>query len=172
VALDLAANVGPALVHPRRRAVQHRPVDQARLLAVEFHHLVERVTAADVPLVLLAFPRMVDDADYLFRRMAAVLPGVTASQAAAAHTAVAEPARVRVGRSDDHGFEAADNAALRRELTRVREQLATSEANYAHVEAAYRDSQTKLAEAARAPRRWWRWQQRIIQVLQAHRAAT
>lgn len=134
------------------------PVDQARLLAVEFHHLVERVTAADVPLVLLAFPRMVDDADYLFRRLAAVLPGVTASQAAAAHAAVAEPARVRVGRSDDHGFEAADNAALRRELTRVREQLATSEANYAHAEAAYRDSQTKLAEAARAPRRRWRWQ--------------
>lgn len=96
---------------------------------------------------------MVDDAEYLFKQMAHVLPGVTASQATAVHAAVAEPARVQVARSDDHGFEAADNAALRRELTRVREQLATSEANYAHTEAAYQDSQTKLAEATRAPRR-------------------
>ncbi len=133
------------------------PIDQARLLAVAFHQLIEQVTAADIPLILLAFPRIVNDAGYLFRRMASVLPGIDADQAATAHAAIAEPARVRVGRSDDRGFEAADNAALRRELTRVREQLATSEANYAHTEAAYRDSQTKLAEATRAPRRRWRW---------------
>lgn len=44
------------------------PLDQARLLAVGFHHLVERLTRANVPMYLLAFPRLTQDPQYMFRR--------------------------------------------------------------------------------------------------------
>jgi hypothetical protein len=134
------------------------PVDQARLLAVAFHRLVERLTAAEVPLIFLAFPRMVEDAEYLFRRMAPVLPGIDFLLASAAHAKIAEPAMVRIGRADDHGFEKADNAALRRELSRVRAALAAAEAGRAQAEAGFRDSQAELARLVRpaAPAPWWR----------------
>ena len=45
------------------------PVDQARVLAVGFHELVERLVRADVPMIFLSFPRIVLDADYLFRAL-------------------------------------------------------------------------------------------------------
>ena len=37
------------------------PVDQGRLLAVGFHHLIERLTKADVPILFLDFPRLAED---------------------------------------------------------------------------------------------------------------
>lgn len=127
------------------------PVDQARLLAVAFHQLVERITAADVPLVLLGFPRMVEDAAYLLARMAPLLPGIDPARALAAHAEVSEPAKVRVGRPDDRGFEAADNAALRRELLRVRGALAAAEEGRARTEATLRARETEMARLAAPP---------------------
>ena len=50
------------------------PIDEARLLAVGFHRLLERLVQADVPIVLLAFPRLVTDSEYLHRKLAPVLP--------------------------------------------------------------------------------------------------
>lgn len=114
------------------------PLDQARMLAVGFHHLVERLVRADVPIVLLAFPRLASDPDYLFARLAPHLPGVDAATAGQVHARLAEPAKVRVGdelqsvairREGDvvereAGLATLDNIALRRELVRVRGELA------------------------------------------------
>jgi hypothetical protein len=74
------------------------PVDQARLLAVGFHHLLERLVKADIPVIFLAFPRLIEDPTYLFSKLRPVLPDtITAEAALAAHRATAEPSKVRVG---------------------------------------------------------------------------
>lgn len=75
------------------------PVDQARLLAVGFHHLVHRVTQADVPMLFLDFPRFVQDPDYLYAQLRPVLPEhVTLEDARRVHASTADPAgKVRVG---------------------------------------------------------------------------
>eukprot|EP01035_Chromulina_nebulosa_P004992 gene4992-6776_t len=44
-------------------------VDQARLLAVGFHVLVQRLVRAEVPIIFLDFPRLVQDGAYLFARL-------------------------------------------------------------------------------------------------------
>lgn len=74
------------------------PLDQARLLAMGFHRLVHRLIEAEVPMHLLAFPRFVEDADYLYRRLRPLLPSqVTLAQARRVHAQLADPAKVRVG---------------------------------------------------------------------------
>jgi len=74
------------------------PVDQGRLLAVGFYQLLERLVRAEIPVIFLSFPRLVEDADYLYRKLADVLPEtITAEAARAAHADIAEPAKVRVG---------------------------------------------------------------------------
>lgn len=103
-------------------------LDQARLLAVGLHRLLERLVKAEVPVVLLSFPRLVEDPDYLFRQLRQVLPpNTTLEQARAVHQGLADPAKVRVGGELQRGAAGAesggdrlDNIALRRELQRVR----------------------------------------------------
>ena len=110
------------------------PIDQARLLAVGFHRLVERAVQADVPIIFVAFPRLVEDADYLFNKLKAVLPTeITLEQARRSHKSIADPDLVRVGRErrqemEMPSFQELDNAALRRELGRLRDRLADAEA--------------------------------------------
>jgi len=66
------------------------PVDQGRLLAAGFHHLVQRLVRAGVPLLLLDFPRLVQDPDYLFDALRSLLPpGATSAEACAAHARIA-----------------------------------------------------------------------------------
>jgi hypothetical protein len=73
------------------------PLDQARLLAVGFHRLIERLTVADVPMVFLDFPRLVNDPSYLFAKLRPFLPAdSTEAQAKAAHAEVADATKVRV----------------------------------------------------------------------------
>ena len=140
------------------------PLDQGRLLAVGFHHLVERLTRADIPIVLLAFPRLVEDSHYLFRKLQPLLPAtVTEEVAAAAHARVSDLTKVRVGdeltegRSDlqtdcrvarpqDHvaryvSHDRLDAIAVRRELARLRELQFDTEtaAELAHLEVAAAD---------------------------------
>ncbi|HET9148481.1 MAG TPA: hypothetical protein VFN77_10540 [Acetobacteraceae bacterium] len=109
------------------------PLDQARILAMGFYRLVERLTAADIPIILLGFPRFVRDADYLHARLAPVLGGVSAGQARAAHAALADPAKVRVERERAEPGPAGpdlaslDRAALNREIERLRGEIATLE---------------------------------------------
>jgi hypothetical protein len=118
------------------------PVDQSRLLAAGFHGLVNRLVQAEVPLIFVAFPRMVQDTDYLIGKLRPVIPAsVTLEQARQSHRRVADAALVRVGQElsqtgELHVLPAAslptlkelDNIALRRELVRLRDRLAATEA--------------------------------------------
>jgi hypothetical protein len=130
------------------------PVDQARLLAVGFHHLVNHAVKAEIPIVMLSFPRLVEDADYLCRKLAPVLPcnlSPELSRAALAETA--DPRKVRVGAEisaagdfPDGGFRLEgpsrahlDRAALARLLARVRRDLADSQGRLHDATIAERD---------------------------------
>jgi hypothetical protein len=114
------------------------PVDQARLLALAFHQLIERLVRADVPVLFLAFPRFATDPDYLYRRIAPLLPvAVNIAQAREVHAATFEASKIRVEREFSDAeeptsfsqeatyptFQALDNAALRREMKRLRGEL-------------------------------------------------
>ena len=74
------------------------PVDQARILAVSFHRLIQRLVDARIPMLFLGFPRFVEDGDYLFEQLRSILPEtVTPQQALAAHQRIAQREKVRVG---------------------------------------------------------------------------
>lgn len=125
------------------------PLDQARLLAVGFHHLLERLVQADVPTVLLAFPRFATDPDYLFSKLSPVLPlHISTEKAREAHAATFSATKVRVGdelsnqtevpffhgQAHGPGFGALDNIALKRNLNLLRNQLAEAEASRKELE--------------------------------------
>jgi hypothetical protein len=115
------------------------PIDEARLLAVGFHRLIERLVQADIPIVLVAFPRFATDPDYLHRKLAPLLTAdITIAQARDAHAAAFRAANVRVGRElsgadgvasavvgglQGPALQALDGAALKREVNRLRGQL-------------------------------------------------
>ncbi len=114
------------------------PLDQARLLAVGFHHLVERLVKAEVPIYLVAFPRFAEEPEYLYRALNGCLPSsVTKEAAIAAHNKLVDRKKVRVKKeiggeilaSPEHApsLEKADNAALRRELVKSRAAHAATE---------------------------------------------
>ena len=132
-------------------------LDQARILAIGFQRLVQRLVEVDVPIILLAFPRLVQDSEYLFRKIREFLPAhVTRETAEAAHRAVARPDLVRVtdelalgraGLAPDASSTAVqypdatslDVIALRRELVRLQ-------------------SEVQLMRRQRdAALRWWLW---------------
>jgi hypothetical protein len=121
------------------------PVDQARLLALGFHHLVNRLVLAEVPVIFVAFPRLVQDADYLFDKLRPLIPAsITLEQARRSHSRTADASLARVGRElrragerkpEPAGSAPAmptlaelDNIALRRELVQLRDRLAETEA--------------------------------------------
>ncbi len=101
------------------------PLDQARILALGLHHLLERLIAADIPVVFLSFPRLVHDAAYVHQKLAPVLPHpVPAAEALAAHARIADPTKIRVDRAvTDPTIEQLDRVALRREIERLRQEI-------------------------------------------------
>jgi hypothetical protein len=122
------------------------PIDQARLLAVGFHELLHKLVQKDVPVVMLDFPRFIEDPQYLCAKLLPVLGGrVSRAHALDVHRRLADPAKVRVGR--DLALDAAasagrgalvhgpsfpepgslDRIALRRELDRGRARIAELE---------------------------------------------
>ena len=116
------------------------PMDQARLLAVSFHRLVQRLVTADIPFVPLDFPRLALDADYLYGKLRRFVPdGASPEQARAAHAEIADPEKIRIGRelaavqiagtdADGRGMhDRIDVLALRREVRRLTDALAASE---------------------------------------------
>ncbi len=129
------------------------PIDQARLLAMGFHELVHALVRRDVPLVLLDFPRCVEDADYLYDKLRPVLEGrVERARALEAFRESVAPGKVRIARElaiDDTGprqpreadarapglefpsHAALDRVALRRELDRLRGRVAQLEGQLA-----------------------------------------
>jgi len=128
------------------------PLDQGRILAAGFHHLVQRLTAADIPIILLDFPRLVTDAGYLFRKLRPCLPaGIAEDAALAAHAAMADPGKLRVGtelgQAMEHESLEAETIALRRSL--AQRDAAVSEAQTLAWEAA-RQAQAQAEVAAQA----------------------
>jgi hypothetical protein len=109
------------------------PVDQARVLALGFHYLVERLVAADVPVVFITFPRLVEEPEYLFNKLKPFLPvTLTLEEALRSHYRIADPDLVRVGRerrrqAETLSLEELDNIALRRELRYLRDRLGAAE---------------------------------------------
>jgi hypothetical protein len=116
------------------------PIDQARLLAVDFYLVVQRIVAADVPIVLLEFPRFAQDPAYLHGRLESVLPRpVSIEDVGAALRAIVDHEKIRTGgevtvaqasaeattrtavtHAELPAFETLDRAAVGRELQRTR----------------------------------------------------
>jgi hypothetical protein len=116
------------------------PMDQARLLAVGFHVLIEHLVRADIPILFLEFPRFAEDGAYLFEKLRPWLPSsVEEEQALAAHSRTADAKKIRVRHSAAsamtqsspqnsspqpiigyEGLAALDEQAIRRELERLR----------------------------------------------------
>lgn len=137
------------------------PVDQARLLAVNFHTLVHQAIVAEIPIVFLAFPRMAEDWRYLYRQLQPVLPAtVTEDAARLAHAAITDLAKVRVRREvrgDGPAQEARmalhypdsseiDGIALRRELGRLHAKLKDGEAELGALRMALEGVQSEAAD--------------------------
>lgn len=119
-------------------------LDQARVLAVGLHRLLEALVRADVPLVLLDFPRLATDAGYVAGKLAGVL-GVAPAAIAAAHARVARPDLVRVEGEREAGA-GPEEAALKRELMARRAEIAGLRAE--------RDAAQAEAAALRGSRSW------------------
>lgn len=113
------------------------PMDQVRLLAVGFHKLLERLVAAEIPVIFLSFPRFTEDATYLFRTLRPLLPpDIDETRATHVLAELADASKVRVGRELSGAHPQADgagpklyeyptadkieNIALRRELAHLR----------------------------------------------------
>jgi hypothetical protein len=139
------------------------PVDQARLLAVGFHRLIERLAQADVPMIFLAFPRIVEDPGYLHAKLRPILPpSVEAETAREAHRRTADAVKVRIGHelSGDPCVAAGgvpsratlDNIALRREIARLQERLVESERRSRSLTARLSYAGLQLVEAMRRRR--------------------
>lgn len=111
------------------------PLDQARILAVWFYNLVQRLIDAGIPIVFLGFPKLALDGEYLFTKLRAHLPDhITLESAQAAFHSVADYEKIRVGDelaftefeastivgSIKHpGIEQLDQIAIRREIERL-----------------------------------------------------
>ena len=110
-----------------------------------FTILVNRLVLAEVPLIFVAFPRLVQDADYLVEKLRPLIPSsITPEQARRSHGRTADASLARVGRELNRARERQpvatdpassmptllelDNIALRRELVRLRNELTETEA--------------------------------------------
>ncbi len=145
------------------------PLDQARLLAVQFHRLVLKASEAGVPIVFPVFPRIATDWEYLHRCLRPILPrDITEDEARAAHASVANAAKIRVTREifKDAPAKVAyrsqprpephypspievDNIALRREISRLRQDQLSARELSAHA-ADRLEAQISELRAARA----------------------
>lgn len=131
------------------------PLDQARILAMGFHHLLERLVRADIPVRLLSFPRLVEDPDYLYDQLRPWLPGdLGREQARTVHRRVADRRKVRVGgelaraaqepAAAAPSFHDLDRIALGREIERIRRQLTDAEATVRTAGAEHDQVQARL----------------------------
>lgn len=99
------------------------PLDQARVLATGFYKVVQRLTEARIPMYFVAFPRLIDDAEYLYDCLRPVLGEVSKEAFVLAHRKIADPNQVHVRSESVDSPERAANAALKREVIRLRHEL-------------------------------------------------
>ncbi|KVF19098.1 hypothetical protein WJ07_24615 [Burkholderia vietnamiensis] len=110
------------------------PLDQARLLAMGFHRVVHALVKKDIPIIFLDFPRLIEDGEYLYKKLQRVIGGkVSPAAALDAHHATAQPGLIRTGAEisankasssltigeNFPAFEMLDRAAIFRELRRT-----------------------------------------------------
>ena len=62
--------------------------------AAAFHNIVYELTARDVPITFLLFPRLVKDADYLVAKLGPIFPEVSESRFREAFAASSRPERI------------------------------------------------------------------------------
>lgn len=100
--------------------------DMERLLAVGFYQLIERLTRAGIPFVLLHFPRFAQDFDYLYKTLAPLLPGTDVTTARRAFAQTVDPSKIRVQDLEavDRDVLETQNAALKREVRSLHARLA------------------------------------------------
>jgi hypothetical protein len=70
--------------------------DQEAALAMQFHRLVHTLAKHDVPMIWLHFPRLVQDAAYLYHKLKAVVPDQDEAVFTQAFRAVSRPELVHV----------------------------------------------------------------------------
>jgi hypothetical protein len=133
------------------------------LLAVGFHQLIEQLVQADVPVLFLAFPRFTSDPDYLYRKLAPLLPiDIDITRARKVHATTFKAEKVRVERElSDHGevtpvrggleyptLRALDNAALKREVNHLRNRASEAQEQCAKLEEQLGIVRSKVEQAA------------------------
>ena len=116
------------------------PIDQSRILAVGFHKAVHVLVKHEIKIIFLDFPRLAEDAEYLYEQLRDILPkDLEKDSALQAHAKIADPSKVRTGpeisetrdkTTRDHkladpgiqypGFDAVDNIALKRAISALR----------------------------------------------------
>lgn len=67
------------------------PAEQEAILTRQLYKLMYELARHDVPLTLLVFPRLAREGEYLYRRLAPALPGVSREAFLGAFAAVARP---------------------------------------------------------------------------------
>lgn len=65
--------------------------EQETVLTVQLYKLLQTIARYDIPLTLLDFPRLVREPEYLYRKMAPVLPGIGYDDFLRAFQAVSRP---------------------------------------------------------------------------------
>jgi len=136
------------------------PIDEARLLALGFHELMHTLVKHDVPLVMLDFPRLIEDPAYLYDKLQPVLGAkVDRERALSAHRETAVPAKVRVGREiAAHTAQAPgivefpsqatlDRVAIKRELDKAVSERAALQRKLDEAMAGRAEQQRELDEA-------------------------
>ena len=68
-----------------------RPDQQEFVLAVQFHQLMLTITAFEIPITMLQFPRLIKDPNYLWEKLAPLLDGIGPEHFAAAFRRVVRP---------------------------------------------------------------------------------
>jgi hypothetical protein len=135
------------------------PIDEARLLALGFHELMHTLVKHDVPLVMLDFPRLVEDPAYLYDKLHPILGAkVDRERALSAHRETAVPSKVRVGRelaartAQAPGIEfpsqaTLDRVAIKRELDKAVSERAILQRKLDEAMAGRAEQQRALDEA-------------------------
>jgi hypothetical protein len=137
------------------------PLDEARILAVGFHRLILWATARQIPLFLLEFPRIVNDAEYLIDTLWPWLGAhCERDRAMSAFASVADPDLVRVDEARVSGSEGhmADAEQLDRVamslllkereaiLASTRDDLAATEERLSETEQRLSETEQRLSE--------------------------
>ena len=83
------------------------PQDQEAVLAMQMHRLVHTLAKHDVPMIWLYFPRLVQDAAYLYAKIKSLLPDQTWETFSTAFQAISRPQLVHVFEPKSGAAEAA-----------------------------------------------------------------